>query len=327
MKIDEVHAHLAARMPEFMPAGPPRALAGGNLNHVWRVFGRDGGSIIVKHAPPYVATAPAIPLDASRIAFEARALVFLSTPGLLAEVCSPEVRPPKLLDADLERKTLILEDFGDGPDLSQALQPELLRKLGRFIAMLHVKTAGDASIAAAFDNVEVEKTRFNVQYAAIDALAARAGLLCAKEFGERARALGFRLLARGTCLTMGDLWPRSILIRGPLVRLIDWEFVHYGVPAQDLGHLAAHLSLFEEPGRAAWVEFARGYVEIAGFPSAETLADARLHLGCELLMRTVGPFRAGYVFDGVSEADSRFKKALERAEKAISPAESLETLF
>jgi hypothetical protein len=327
MKIEDVHAHLARRMPEFQPSGPPQALTGGNLNHVWRVNGRDGSSLVVKHAPPYIASAPHIPLDASRIAFEARALVFLGTQGLLQRVCSDEVRPPRLLDADLEAATLVLEDVGEGPDLSQALAQAPMRRLGRFIGMLHVQTAGDATIAAAFDNQAVEKARFDVQYAAVGDLATRANLSNAAELGEKARALGFKLLARGSCLTMGDLWPRSILVRGANLRVLDWEFVHYGVPAQDLGHLAAHLSLFGALGHAAWAEFARGYIELAGKPGPESLADARLHLGCELLMRTVGPFRAGYVFDGISDADPAFIAALKRVEASLTGPENLEELL
>ena len=49
------------------------SLDGGLLNHVWRV--RAGAqSVVVKFSPEHIATAPQVPLSASRSVFEARAL-------------------------------------------------------------------------------------------------------------------------------------------------------------------------------------------------------------------------------------------------------------
>ncbi|MGH7858642.1 MAG: phosphotransferase family protein, partial [Candidatus Binatia bacterium] len=245
MTPDDVLRHLARRLPDFRPRSSPHRLSGGNLNHVWRVPG-EPHSVIVKTAPPYVASRPEIALDPRRILFEARALEILGPEGVLAAVSSPACRPPRLLAVNRSRHTVVIEDVGDVPDLaacllSEAAGDDLGARLGGFIGSLHARSFGELSLAQELDNADVQRTRHEVQYCAVDELCRRADIRDAARLGKTAEGLGERLRRRGVCLTMGDLWPPSVLVAAGGVRVIDWELAHFGSPAQDLGHIAAHL--------------------------------------------------------------------------------------
>ena len=117
--------------------------------------------------------------------------------------------------------------------------------LGRFIGSLHRESFNNPSIAQKFNNHPIQQTRYTVQYESIGPLCKGMGIEDAEDLGLKARQLGTRLLQEGSCLVMGDLWPASIHITPKGLRIIDWEFVHYGNPAQDLAHLAAHLWMLQ----------------------------------------------------------------------------------
>jgi 5-methylthioribose kinase len=63
----------------------------------------------------------------------------------------------------------------------------------------------------------------------------------AEMLGARAESMGHGLLDSGRCLTVGDLWPPSVLAVEEGLRLIDWKLAHYGRPLQDVAHFLAHL--------------------------------------------------------------------------------------
>ncbi|MCP4804581.1 MAG: phosphotransferase [Proteobacteria bacterium] len=261
--IDPV-AHVRERLPQ-LGASQAQVLTGGLLNHVWRVVG-SGGSVVVKHAPPYVASAPDVPLDVARIGFEERALRMLGQGGVLQDVASPQVRPPRLLDRAGE--TLILEDLGDLPHLGERPSPEAAAALGRFIGRLHARSASVRGMA----NDGVQATR---------------NALCYQRYDP---ALGVRLMQPGVCLVMGDLWPPSVLVDGWGARVIDWELAHFGQPMQDTAHLAAHLWLAD--ALPAWAAFDRSYrdeVDPQALQPDHRSCFAR-HFGVELLVRALGPF-------------------------------------
>ncbi len=299
-----VAAHVAERLPGAMPVGAPERLAGGLLNVVWRmpVAGVDGtSSVIVKCVPPFVASAPEVPLSPSRLSAEARASSALGTGGVFAGVATNRVRAPRLLDADDARSVLVMEDAGALPDLGEWLATapvsEALdagRALGAFVGRLHRATLGHADAARLF-NPDVQATRLAVQYRAVGGWLADAGVADADALGASAVAMGERFTRPGRCLVMGDLWPPSVLV-APDGRLtvIDWELSTWGEPAQDLGHLAAHLWLL---GRLdVWAAFVDGYRDAAG-ASLPALLDGATpdgtarHAACEVLARTAGAFR------------------------------------
>lgn len=331
MRAGDIAAHLFRRLPELGPAGPPEPLAGGLLNHLWRVPLRSG-TVVVKYAPPYLASAPEVPLDPGRITFEARALAALSPGGRLAELAGGRVRPPRLLDFDPEAAVAVMEDLGPLPHLGEALLAarrleQEMRALGRFIGCLHAATLGDAVAAAAFDSRAVQHARHQVQYRAVGEMLCEARVADASDLGARAADLGERLQRPGRCLLMGDLWPPSVLVSNAGLRVIDWEFAHFGQPAQDLGHLAAHLWMLAHrapdlaaasAARDGWRSFAAGYSDGAGDRSdalldAATRRDLGLHMAAEILVRVVGPFRAGFLYDRLAPADAPVTEAVAAA--------------
>lgn len=316
----DVEAHLRQRVRSHVVVGRPERLEEGLLNVVWRVPA-EPQSLIVKHAPPYIASAPEVPLDPSRLLFEARALQALDVSGRLGTVPTAQVRAPRCVDVDPGRSVVVMEDIGPVPHLGSRLSDaaasgDLGAKLGTFVGRLHRVSQGDAQVAERFRNVPVQETRRVVQYEAVGALLRDAGLRDASALGQRAADLGQRLLAPGRCLIHGDLWPRSVLVRSGSLRLIDWEFAHYGSPAQDLGHLAAHLWMMEQRAstpavgaarRRCWDQAAEAYRRALGGAVAELLTeavvrDAAIHAGAEVLVRAVGAFRSGYLYDGADDA-------------------------
>lgn len=328
--IEDIAARAAACTPGIRLRGPWERL-GGLVNVVHRVGTAPVASVIVKHAPPHLASAPEIPLSPTRLAFEHAALRALAPGASLGGALGSLVRAPRVLGADLASAVLVLEDLGEWPDLATALsaQPTFagaLRALGEAIAGLHVRSAGRSELAAIFDNADVQATRLRVQYEPAGEHLAAVGVADAAALGARAAALGRALLAPGRCLVMGDLWPASVLASGGELGLIDWEFAHYGRPLQDVAHLAAHLWMQEqratrsETARTfarARVEFLRGYASgVVAAPQlfdAAELADAAVHAGCEILARTLGPFRAGFLYDGLRPEDSALAAAVAQA--------------
>jgi 5-methylthioribose kinase len=323
----EIGARAAACAPAIRLRGPWERL-GGLVNVVHRVGAEPLGSVIVKHAPPHVASAPEIPLSPARLAFEHSALCALAPGGALGGAFGMRVRVPRVLGADLASAVLVLEDFGALPDLATALaaRPSLagsLHGLGEALAGLHVRSAGRAHLAAVFDNADVQATRLRVQYEPVGRWLAEADVADASALGARAAALGRALRAPGRCLTMGDLWPASVLASGGDLCLIDWEFAHYGRPLQDVAHLAAHLWMHEQRAQESEAanaferarrEFLLGYATAAPdlFDAAE-LADAAVHAGCEILARTLGPFRAGFLYDGLPPGEPALAGAVAQA--------------
>lgn len=298
--------HVAARLPSAVPsgalAGTAQRLAGGLLNMVWRVPTAHG-SVIAKVVPPFVASQPTVPLSGSRLHAEARALAALAPGGTLGGVSSGTTSVPCLLDVDAARSVLLMEDAGPRPDLGAWLATatadeaqEAGAALGRFTGRLHASTLSHSGLDA-FANPDVQATRLEVQYRAVGSWLAARSVPEAETLGAQAAELGQRWCRPGRCVVMGDLWPPSVLVApdGTLT-VIDWELSTLGEPAQDLGHLAAHLWLRDRLD--VWAAFLDGYQRGAGAALPGLLAngtaeDAARHAACEVLARTVGSFSEG----------------------------------
>ena len=208
--------YVETHLPDFVARGTPERLPEGNLNVVWRVPG-EGGSLIVKHAPPYVASNPDVDLDPNRIVFELRSLEALSTRGALADVRRDDVRPPRPVYADPVNHVLIMEDVGDVPTVGRWLQhgtdsriaaqaTEVGRRLGGFIGRLHRTTLGDEELARQFDNRTMQETRHAVQYQAVGDLLHRAGVEPdqPQQILGAGHGVGFRGAARDRPLGLDD---------------------------------------------------------------------------------------------------------------------------
>ena len=345
---NDVLQHIRTRLPDFTPTGDPQRLPEGNLNVVWRVPGVPR-SIIAKWAPPYIAANPEVPLDPSRLAIEARSLRALDADGALAEVCTESVRLPRLLDAHADPHLVLMEDIGPHPTLgpwlrSDAATPTAAARvgaqMGRFIGRLHAATAGRADLAARFDNRAMQETRHAVQYEAIGDLLSAAGVADAAALGARAAALGRRLLEPGACLTMGDLWPPSVLVTPGGLRLIDWELAHYGQPLQDLAHFAAHgwMQAHRAPDASACraaqdllesflaaYRAALGADRAAALLTPQQLTEAAIHVGAEILVRTVGGFQAGYLYEGLPPEAPAVQEAVDVAAQHLRIPAAVDT--
>jgi hypothetical protein len=277
-------------------------LSGGLLNHVHRVWFADGaGSVVVKHAPPHVASAPDIPLDPSRSTFEAAGLRWA------AARADPRVVVPRVLDA--VPGTLLLEDLGDLPDLGAWLaaggDTGVLDRLGGWLGGVHA----DAG-APDLWNRPVQQTRLAVQYLPVAQRLAALGVPDAASLGAVAVELGERLLARGDTMVMGDLWPPSALIgHDGTVHVIDWELCTMGQACQDLGHLAAHLWMGGHRGRWSRRLSARFLAAVRG-RAPEQPEDTAVHFACEILVRAAGPFRGGGPYAGLPDGASELRSAV-----------------
>jgi len=350
MDDDDVLPYVQERLPGFAPTGAPVRLAGGTLNVVWRVPGAEC-SLIVKYAPPYIAANPDTPLDPSRLIIEARCLEALASDGLLADVARSGVRPPRLLDVNEAIPVLLMEDVGDVPSLDDWLRsrapgvvqeavPALGRRLGAFLGRLHACTHGRSGLAEAFNNRPMQETRLVVQYQGVADMLDRGGIVDADTLGKRAEALGEDLLAPNCCLTMGDLWPRSVLVADEGLRLIDWELAHYGRPLQDVAHWCAHLwmqrhcapsSAIAEAVGTLRTAFLNAYWTALGNAAGalwteEERRDAAVHFGAEILVRAVGPFQAGYVYAGLDPDHPAVQEAVTTAADALRDPEGADIL-
>jgi len=331
----EVTAYVDAQVTGFSCVGAPQRLPGGNLNEVWRVPA-EPRSVIVKHAPPFIAATPDVPLAPERSQFEARALRMLGPGGAWHRLVAETLRAPTLLHAQADPYLITMEDVGEAPDLAAHLRREatdeeaarsLGTQLGRFIGRLHAETADVEALSERLNNRAMQETRLAVQYAPATDFLRRAGISDAEALGSQAVALGERFLQPGRCWVMGDLWPASILVTPQGLRLIDWELTHFGQPAQDVAHLAAHLWMQAHRAEAevaarfdacrmAFLQRYRATVSGAMLTEA-TLRDCGLHFGCEILARTTGAFQAGYRYDALAPTHPVLREAVQQAAAAL----------
>jgi tRNA A-37 threonylcarbamoyl transferase component Bud32 len=332
---DEIISIVTRELPDFHPTGPLQPLKGGNLNHVWRLNNKSK-SLIIKVAPPYIVANPETPLSPDRIEFEANALQLFQRENPLYSLCSEAIRPPYIEFYDRENHLLVMEDLGELPhigqfDLNQKLYPNLGKGLGHFIAQLHSKTHKSSELAKQFDNSVIQQTRLEVQYKPADDYAKRGGVEDTTTIHKRTEALGKQLLQPGCCLIMGDLWPPSILMDDNKIRLIDWEFAHFGRPLQDIGHFAAHCWMLahtassQKEGKSfkkLWGKFWQEYLEGLeplhdGFFNDQEIKNAATHAGAEILVRTTGPFKNGYVYQSFEANHPLIYEAVAKAEQLI----------
>jgi len=242
---------------------------------------------------------------------------------------------------------LLMEDVGPHPTLGPWLRTggspqagaRVGQRLGQFIGRLHGATFDDAAIADDFNNQPVQETRFAVQYEAVETMLETAGVSDAAALGARAIALGERLLVPGICLTMGDLWPPSVIVAEDGLRVIDWELAHFGNPAQDVAHFTAHAwmqahrapeaSVTRAARRmlAAFLETYRSVVKARAdqLLSARVCRDCAIHFGAEILVRVVGSFQEGYLYEGLTPEAPAVQEAVEVAAAHIRAPEQVDT--
>lgn len=257
---EDVDGELARRLAgPFVGAGPHRSdeIGDGNLNVVHRVTGA-GGSVIVKHAPPYLrVVGDAWPLTQDRIRIEAQAL------QLHAEMAPG--RGPALLAVDLDHAAIVLEDLGDHEVWRTSLVKgrhvdDVAEQVGRYCARTLLGTSDlvmdpvrRKALSAQFVNPELcsitEELVFRAPYVDADsnrcdpAAAELADALRADLPMRRAAAqLLWEFRTRREALVHGDLHTGSIMVADSDARVIDPEFAFFGPMAYDTGNVVANLA-------------------------------------------------------------------------------------
>jgi 5-methylthioribose kinase len=246
-------------------------LPGGLINDVYRISG-PLGSLILKSAPAFIASAPELPLSPRRLAVENAAL------KIAKDFNTESVQVPNVLHFDESASVLLTEDLGDGPTLrkSNNLMQDL-SELAAWLKRLHHSTQ-DLPELPDFGVHSVRKTN---QYVPLSEQIKYSNGAFSKELIWAADYFQ----TEPKSLIMGDLWMPSVLKRNKLF-VIDWEFSAHGHPEQDVGHLAAHL--FLSYGSALESHFLNAY-QVGAWNEGQHRAF-RAHRGAELLQRTIGAF-------------------------------------
>lgn len=329
MKLSEtIERRLQSEFPDLFPLEQVSALSGGYLNHLWRAEGKEF-SMVLKYYPPHIASMPGVALDQSRMNFEASALRLLSR-GKLSQLCNDRVSSPYLALVEPKEHLVVMEDIGNHPHLGEWLwqiqdESDILTKatdLGYFLAQLHNKSAQLEELKNSHFNLPVQQTRYELQYQLQDilpktALSVQTQAQCYKKI----KSLGELFLEPGVCLVMGDLWPNSVMVKPEGLRLIDWEFSHFGYPAQDVGHLSAHLWMryhrapLESLAQQVKLFFDRFLNTYLSEASPELLTPQErkrlpLHFGTEILIRTLGAFQSGYLYEGLRPTNPILQEAV-----------------
>lgn len=280
-------------------------LSGGLLNEVYRAqfvdTSRARQSVVVKHTTPYIASVPHIALDSTRRQFAITALQWVQS--TVQSTIQSNVRTPTIMHVDDARHCIIFEDLGDGPDLQAALlhgstdqAHQWGTSVGFWLGQLHGQSWGVASLAQHMNNHSIQKTRFEVQYNALESWWTPEQRAKYPRAAGMARAMGLRLWrGRGSCLIMGDLWLASVLVRDGQLVVIDWEMSHFGQPGQDVGHLLAHLRLMDTMTADTFAcafmpAYFMGLKSFGAQWEAYMFDDANRHMGMEMLTRTIGAF-------------------------------------
>lgn len=333
----ELVAFARKYVPGITDNSPLETLQGGSLNFVWRIRSTSGKSVIIKHAPRYIASVPDIAFDNSRIVFEANILKAFQSRIELNQLKGLGIRPPEYLGHDSGRHLLMMEDVGSWPDMLHAVRltdtdvAAFGSNMGAFIAQLHLQTYQNKWFADNFANLPVQRTRLQVQYIGCQEFCRRAHMPDADKIGKLCRQLGEKLNSLGKCLIMGDLWPYSILLDREDIRLIDWELTHFGRPAQDVAHLAAHLWMMSHQASGQpqkkridkfRLSFIKRYVKRIAKQKPQLITeederDFQIHFGAEILARTVGNFQNNYLYDGLPPEHPVIQEATAEARQWI----------
>jgi len=233
----------------------------GNMNLTLRVV-TDRRSLVLKQARPWVERYDHIAAPWERADVERR---FYERAARIDAVAGAM---PRLLGADDEGRTLLLEDLPGARDLTDlyaggTLAADEADALARYLRSLHDATRGEAD--PAFTNRAMRALNhahvFAVPYepasgAALDGhepgLAAAGRRLAGDQaFRAALAATGRRYLADGPCLVHGDFFPGSWLRSAGGLKVIDPEFCFLGDPEVDLGCALAHLVLARQPAARA----------------------------------------------------------------------------
>ena len=285
-------------------------LAGGSANFVWRLLDKSGKRIIVKHAEPYVKTAPGLSFPVDRMDFEHEALT--SVPPLLEPRSGVSV--PEVYRYDSDSHVLMIED-GGARTMKEAYSDPAVdvsafgQALGQWLAGLHQRTK-HMSIG---DN-KTAKSIYRFAYSHLSSALQKYGQ--DPSLAEQIDAqYGSLLQTDDECICHGDFWPGNVLLNDQgWLMIVDWEMVRRGCGATDVGQFAAEAHLLDHfrGARGLRAAFLKGYrgggkldneflkrvavhmgVHLAFWPTRVSWGTERetkevVEVGCELMTRTLG---------------------------------------
>ena len=292
---DELRTYLIARglvTPEDLPFRVTRA-GEGNMNLTLRVV-TPRRRLIVKQARPWVEKYDHIAAPWNRSHVEA---AFYES---VAGVAGVGDRMPGLLHADADNRVLVLDDLGDGGDLTsmyagtRLTDPECdtlvdyllrLRRVDAPAHLRHVLRNREMralnhehlfTLPLAADNGLTLDTITPGLQSAADALKADAALVA------RITDLGARYLADGPTLVHGDFFPGSWVRTSGSLAVIDPEFCFLGAAEFDAGVMAAHLIICGEAAERV------DAVERAAAANRFDRGLAHQFAGVEIIRRLIG---------------------------------------
>ncbi len=223
-------------------------LAWGVSNIVLRVQPSNGPDFVVKQSREKLRVAADWRSRLDRIHREMDGLRVLgellpagSVPAILHEDRNDFVFAMEALPADHRVWKPVL--------LGGEADPAVAEECGRLLGTVHALAAGRKDLAAKFgDRTVFDELRLDPFYR-----------FTAEKFPE-ARPGFDDLVARTMChastLVLGDFSPKNVLLVGPRVVLVDFETIHYGDPAFDLGFFLSHLLLKALSRRERFAEYA-----------------------------------------------------------------------
>ncbi|CAF9941414.1 hypothetical protein IMSHALPRED_002564 [Imshaugia aleurites] len=278
---EQLKAYLGKLGNDKLDLSSLQQLAGGTANFVWRLLERSGNPIIIKHAEPYVKTAPRLSFPVDRMDFEHKAMT--SVPQLLEP--SSQVSIPEVYQYDTDYHVLMIED-GGARTLKDAYADPALdifslgRALGGWLAGLHQRTK-DTAIG---DN-QTAKSIYRFAYTHLAVALQKYGQ--DPSLAEQINAqYGSLLQTDNECVCHGDFWPGNVLVNDDgRLTIVDWEMVRRGCGATDIGQFAAEAHLLDRfrGGRRLRAAFLEGYrATVTGELDSRFLQRVAIHMGVHL---------------------------------------------
>ena len=222
-------------------------------------------SVVLKYAPPYMASEPWVPLNTIRQDIEARALVLLdpnsesALPGVSSLFAKyPNVKTPRLIHHDFKERVLIMTDLGSSvvtiddwltqepaplPEDVERIAKDLGRFLGEFVIatnkpsvelLSHLKLPSNSALIHQFDEFVVNNMKAVLwDVPDVDVLIKRV-----EEASRYSRKTD-------SCLGMVDLWRKNIVIDSDKnICLIDWELFGWSNASCEMSQLGVFLFFF-----------------------------------------------------------------------------------
>lgn len=206
-----------------------------NVNFVFEVkikTKKGEKKIYIKQSRPYVKINPQMAFDPKRNYYEYRSI------QLLTKILGPKI-VPRVFYYDKENFTMVMEDLRrKGEVLAIELKkgivrPQIGKRFGKIVGTLHGRTFGK-NIVIRNKKEDKEMLEFNYDFRTAGAKKI-IDVDVQKIVGESKKAK--------KALIISDLASKNIFVENSQVRLYDFEGVHMGDPAWDVGFILGHFML------------------------------------------------------------------------------------